>query len=159
MCNSPVSAIIFLVIYGILLLTGILAFTTAFRKRPADKSTPEPISLSVSLIALLFIIYNMTLRGHRTGDEWIHAENKNLNDIQESQDLTLRKNGTFTFCPNRDCAFSGEYNKLGDTIIFDNETIDKVAPEMTTVYLLKSDKLIPLFDTVNKVTFKISVTK
>jgi len=159
MCNSPLSAIIFLAIYCILFLTGILAFTATFRKRPRDKPTPEPISLSISSIAMLLIIYNLTLRGHRKGDEWIHAKNKNLTDVQESQDLTLRKNGNFTFCPNFDCAFSSKYERVGDTIIFDKEMIDKVAPEMTTAYLLKADKLIPLFDTVNKITFKIQDAK
>jgi hypothetical protein len=31
--------------------------------------------------------------------------------------------------------------------------------QMTTAYLLKSDKLIPLFDTVNKITLIISAKK
>ena len=155
-CNSPLSAIIYLVIYCFLLLTGSFAVIAAFRKRQSDKPTPEPISFSISLILLLFIIYSLTLRGHRNGEKWIHAENKNLTHALESQGLTLRKNGNFTFYPNSDCAFSGEYKKIGDTIVFDKEMIGKIIPEMTTIYLLKSSKIIPLFDTVNKITFTIS---
>lgn len=157
-CNSPLSALIIIAVYCILLLTGILATIATFHKRQSDK-TLEPISLSILLITSLFIIYNLTLRGHRSGDEWIHAENKNLNDESESQSLTLRKNGNYTFYPNSDCAFSGQYKKVGDTIFFDKEMIHKKVPEMTDAYLLKSNKLIPLFETENKITFTISDTK
>ena len=158
-CNGPLSAIIILVIYAFLLLTGILAAIAIFRKRQSDKPTPEPIAFSISLVTLLFIIYNLTFRGHTNGDKWIYAENKNLNDRLQSQDLTLRKNGNFTFSPNSDCSFSGDYKKIGDTVIFDKKTIDKTNQEMTTVYLLKSNKLIPLFDTANKITFTVTEIK
>ncbi|MFT3705550.1 MAG: hypothetical protein QM802_24485 [Agriterribacter sp.] len=159
-CLGPIYAIIMIAVYGVLLLTGFLAAVATFRRRPTDdKPTPEPITLSISLVALLFIVYDLTLRGHRNGEKWIDAECKNLSDMAESQRLSLRKNGNFTFSPNLDCAFSGEYKKIGDTIIFDKEMIEKIIPEMTTVYLLRSDKLIPLFDTINKITFTITQTK
>ncbi|MFT3679929.1 MAG: hypothetical protein QM791_06630 [Ferruginibacter sp.] len=155
-CNSLLSSIITIAIYCFLLLTGILAAIAIFRKRPTGKPTPEPISFSIALVTVLFIMYNLALRGHRNGEKWIYAENKNLSDVSESQGLTLRKNGNFTFYPNADCAFSGEYKKTGDTIIFDKEMIDRIMPEMTTVYLLKSNRLVPLFDTANKITFTIA---
>ncbi|MGN6437612.1 MAG: hypothetical protein ACTHMM_13815 [Agriterribacter sp.] len=158
-CNSPLSAIIILAIYCFLLLTGILATMATFGKRQSDRRTPEPFSLSILLITLLFISYNLTLRGHRNGEKWIYAENKNASDMLEPKGLTLRRNGNFTFYPNNDCAFSGEYKKMGDTIVFNKEMIDKAIPEMTTIYLMKSSKLVPLFDTANKITFTISNTE
>ena len=132
-CNGPISAIIMLIFWVFLLLTGILAAIATLRKRQLDKPSPEPISLLISLVTLLFLIYSITLRGHRNGDKWIYAECKNLNDWQESKDLTLRKNGNFTFSPNSDCAFSGEFKKIGDTIILSKKTIDMTTNEMTTV--------------------------
>jgi hypothetical protein len=154
-CNGPLSAIIILAIYGFLLLTGILAAVATFKKRHSDKQTPEPISLSVSMITLLFILYNLTLRGHKNGDIWINAENRNLQAGLEPQGLTLRKNGNFTFNPNSDCSFSGEYRKIGDTIIFNKESNRKEIPEIASNYIVTSSKLIPLFDTTDKITFTI----
>jgi hypothetical protein len=143
-CNGPLTAIIMVVVYGSLLLIGIFAAVAAFRKKQFDKPTPEPITLTISLITLLFIIYDMTFRGHTNGDIWIEAENKNLSDWQESKWLTLRKNGNFTFSPNADCGFSGKFKKIGDTIILDKDIIH--TNEISSVYLLKVDKLVPLFD-------------
>ena|GEM_PF-6712750 len=158
-CNGPISAIIMLILWGLLLLTGVLAAFAMLRKSKVEKQTPEPITLLISVVTLLFVIYNMMFRGHRNGDKWIYAENINSNDWQESKHLTLRKNGNFTFSPNSDCAFSGEFKKIGDTIILDKKTIDMTANEMATVYLLKSNKLLPLFDTANKITFNITEIK
>jgi hypothetical protein len=154
-CNVPIYAIIILFFFGSLLLTGILAGVATFQKRRFDKQTPEPITFSISLVTVLFIIYNLTFRGHTNGDKWIYAENKRLNNIFPSQDLTLRKNGNFTYSPDSDCSISGEYKKRGDTIFLDKKTIDRVNGEITTIYLLKSNKLVPLFDTTNKITFTI----
>lgn len=154
-CNGPLSAMIILAIYSFLLLTGVLAGVATFRKRQYDKQTPEPISLFILVIALLFILYNLTLRGHRNGEVWIHAENKNLQAGLEPQGLTLRKNGNFTFNPNSDCAFSGEYKKIGDTIIINKESTSKGIPEIAPTYIVKSSKLIPLVDTTDKITFTI----
>ena len=158
-CLGLIDVIIILVFYGFLLLTGILALVGTLRKKQSDKQTPEPITFSISLVTFLFLIYNFTFRGHTHGDKWIYAENKNLDEQFPSQDLSLRKNGNFTFSPNLDCSISGEYKKIGDTIIFDKETIDRTNKQMTTTYLLKSNKLTPLFDTVNKITFTITETE
>jgi len=156
-CNGPFSAMIMLFIYGLLFITGRLAAIAIFRKRRSAKLSPEPITLSISIIALSFIIYSMTIRGHKKGDIWIKAENKNLNDWQESKWLTLRKNGNLTFSPNADCGFSGEFKKIGDTIIIDKNIID--TNKISSVYLLKADKLVPLFDTANKITFEVTEIK
>jgi hypothetical protein len=150
--------LLIVIFISVLLLTGILAIVATSWKRQSEKSKFEPITLSISLITFLFLIYDMIFRGHSNGDKWIYAENKNLNNIPFTQNLTLRKNGNFTvglFDPSFDCAFSGEYKRIGDTIILDKETIDKTHVKMTTIYLLQSGKLVPLFDTVNKITFTI----
>lgn len=152
-CNGPISAIVMLISFGLLLLTGILAAIATLQKGQFDKPTPEPITLSISMITLLFIIYGITIRGHIKGEIWIEAENRNLNDWQESKWLTLRKNGNFTFSPNADCAFSGEFRKAGDAIILDKNTIDN--DEISSVYLLKSNELVPLFDTTSKIMFTV----
>lgn len=153
-CKGPISAIVMLISLGLLLLTGILAAIATLRKGQFDKPRPDPITLSISMITLLFIIYSMTIRGHRKGDIWIEAENKNLNNWQESKWLTLRKNGNFTFSPNADCAFSGGFRKTGDTIILDKNTIG--INEISSVYLLKSNELVPLSDTTSKIIFTVT---
>ncbi len=155
-CNGLLSTILFIPIYCILLLTVILAFYATFRKKQLNEKIPEPISLSISLITVLVLIYSLTLRGHRNGEEWIRAESQSVNDEFESQGLTLRKNGNFTFYPNSECAFSGEYKKNGDTILLDKEMI---APELSAAYLLNSTTLTPLVDTLNSITFTISDAK
>ena len=99
----------------------------------------------------------MAFSGHTNGDKWIEAESKNLSDWQESKWLTLRKNGNFTFSPNSDCGFSGEYKKNGDTISLDKNIID--SSYISSVYLLKSNKLVPLSDTTNKITFTVTETR
>ena len=79
--------------------------------------------------------------------------------LQDAPKTDRPQNGNFTFSPNSDYAFPGEYKKSGDTIIFDEETIKMSANEITTVYLLKSNKHIPLFDTTNKITFTVTEAK
>jgi len=152
-CNVPIYAIIALFFFVLLLLTGALAGVATFQKRRSDKQGPEPITSSISLVTVLFLIYSLTFRGHTAGDKWIYAENKKLNNIFPAQDLTLRKNGNFTYSPDSDCSFSGEYKKRGDTIFFDKKSIDIVNEEIAAIYLLKSNKLVPFYDTGNKITF------
>jgi hypothetical protein len=157
-CNVPIYAIIVPGFFILLVLTGILAGVATFRTGKSDKQTTEPISFSISLISVLFVIYNLTCRGHTNGDKWIYAENKKSKSIFPAQDLTLRKNGNFTYSPDSDCSISGQYRKRGDTIFFDKKTIDRVTGDITSIYLLQSNKLVPLYDTINKITFTIMDT-
>jgi len=110
----------------------------------------------------LFLLYSWTFRGHTNGDKWILAESKKDDDGLESHILILRKNGNFTVNSNYidfGSSTSGSYKKNGDTIILDRSAVDRAAEEITTVYLIKSGELIPLFDTTNKWTFKVTQTK
>jgi hypothetical protein len=157
--GGPIDQIIILIAFSLLIVTGILALVATLRKKHSDKPTPEPISLSISLITLLFLIYDLTFRGHTKGDEWIYAENKDIKQISFSQNLTLRKNGNFTVGltdPYLDCSFSGKYKKVGDTIILDKEIISKTSGKLAAIYLLQSDKIVPLVDTTNKIVFTVS---
>ncbi len=161
-CQGLADLIIDVVFYIFLLLTGILAFVGTLRKRQSEKLKAEPITFSITLFTVLFLLYNSTLRGHTNGDKWIYSQSKNSNDLYSSQTLTLRKNGNFTVDLNDvdfGCSLSGSYKKTGDTIFLDKKTIDRTDSRMTTIYLIKSTEIVPLFDTMNKRTFTISERK
>lgn len=157
-CFGLVNIVIRLIFYVFLFVTGVIAIIATTRGRKFERLKFEPITLSVSLITFLVIIYHLTFRGHIYGDKWIYAETKSLSNISSYQYLTLRKNGNFTvglFAADFGCSFSGEFRKIGDTIVFDKRIIDKTNEKITTTYWLQPDKLVPLFDTTGKITFVI----
>lgn len=161
-CHGLVDLIINFVFYAFILLTGIFAFVGTLRIRQSERLKFEPFTFFVTLFTFLFLIYNFTLRGHTKGNKWIYAQSKDSNVLPLIQDLTLRKNENFTVNLNNidfGCSISGSYKRSGDTIIFNKETINKTDERMTTLYLIKENELIPLFDTTNKRTFKIIKTK
>jgi hypothetical protein len=67
--------------------------------------------------------------------------------------------GTLPFLPNSDWVPFQVNLKKGDPIILGQQDHDMTANEIATVYLLKSNKLVPLFDTANKITFNIKEIK
>lgn len=154
-----IDVIILLTFFGFLLLTGVLAANATLSKRQSKKVKFEPVSFFITLTTLLSLVYSLTLRGHTNGDEWVNAQNWNQRNSLSTQNLTLRKNGNFTLSLSEvdiGCSISGSYVKKGDTIILDKATIDKTDNKMTTPYLLHSEELVPLFDTVNKWRFTIT---
>lgn len=81
------------------------------------------------------------------GGKWIVARSQNYKRQPSAQELTLRKNGTFTvYLREADftCYYSGNYVKTRDTLTFDNETIGKTDFKITTQYLIKDNILYPL---------------
>lgn len=154
-----IDTMILLVFYGFLLLTGLLAGIATLRKRQSENLNVEPITCFISFSTLLFLGYSLTLRGHTKGADWIHAESNDSNNQFSTRTLTLRENGNFTVDLNNinlECSISGSYEKNGDTLFLDSKTISKTDEKMATVYLMKSDRLIPLFDTTDKRIFNIT---
>jgi hypothetical protein len=160
-CQGMADIAINFIFYPLLIITVILALVGAVRKRQSANLKAEPITLSIILLTILFLIYNSTLRGHTNGDKWICAESKN-SSLLSTQDLTLRKNGNFTVDLNHadfGCSISGRYKKSGDTIVLEEAAINRTDEKMTTTYLVRSNQLIPLLDTANKTTFDIKEIK
>ena len=110
---------------------------------------------------IILVIFSF-LPGHTNGEKWIYAVNKDSLHSLSKQDLTLRKNGNFTVNLNEvdfACSISGSYVKNRATIILDQTAIDRTNSKMTSMYLLTSNELVPLLDTINKITFSIGKTK
>ena len=158
--GGVIDVLILLVFYGLLFLFGMLALVGIFWKRQGEKLFFEPISFTLALATVFLLGYHLTFRGHTIGDEWIVAQNRDTPGSLSTQTIALRRNGNFTvtlYNADLDCSFSGKYKHSGDTIFLDNKTIGKTDESLTTVYLIRPGKLIPLFDTANKRTFHIVV--
>ena len=150
--------------YISLLVTIILSLVGTFRKTQLLKTKFEPITFSITILTLFILVIFAFLPGHTNGEKWIYAENENSTHLVSKQNFTLRKNGNFTVDlieADFGCSISGSYLKKGDTILLDQATIDRTHPDskMSSTYLMKSNELIPLFDTINKTTFNITQTK
>jgi hypothetical protein len=163
-CEGLANIMIDLFFYISLLVTIILSLVGTFRKTQLLKTKFEPITFLIIILTLLILVIFAFLPGHTKGEKWIYAENKNSTHTVSKQNLTLRKNGNFTVDlieADFNCSISGSYLKKGDTILLDQVTIDRTYPDskMTSTYLMKSNELIPLFDTINKTTFNIAQTK
>ena len=143
------------------LISLILALRGIFRKRKLNKTKFEPITLSITTVTFIILIFYPLLVGHTRGDKWISAENKDTTQLISRQNLTLRKNGNFTVDlieADFSCSISGKYKKAGDTILLDEATIHRTNSKITSKYLLQKNDLVPLIDTINKITFKIAQT-
>ncbi len=163
-CEGLVNKLIDLFFYIALLVTITLALVGAFRITRLLKNKFEPITFSVTILTLLILIIFSFLPGHTCGEKWIYAENINPVHLVSKQSLALRKNGNFTIGlieADFSCSISGSYLKKGDTIFLDRATIDRTHQDskMTSIYLMKSNELTPLFDTINKTTFNITQIK
>jgi hypothetical protein len=144
------------------IITIILALIGIFRRQQLQKTQFEPITISITILTFIILIFNVFSNRHNSGEKWIEAVNRDSTNVISKQILTLRKNGNFTVDlieADFGCSISGIFKKSGDTIILSQKTIDKTNPRMTTTYLLKSNEIIPLFDTVNKITFRIKNIK
>ena len=143
----------------LLLLTSlILALRGVFRKRKLKKTKFEPITFSITSVTFIILIFYPLLAGHTRGVKWISAENKDKSQLTSKQNLTLRKNGNFTVDlveADFSCSISGKYKKAGDTVLLDEATIDRTNSKITSKYLIQKNEIVPLIDTINKITFKI----
>ena len=125
----------------------VLSFRATLRKRELYKRKPEPITLTITLVALLILIIGKAFGDDFKGSKWIYAETSRQQ--LSTQNLTLRKNGTFKVDLNEiefSCYFSGQYQNRGDTIILDKDIIEQTHSLLTTKYLLLDTLLIPVND-------------
>jgi hypothetical protein len=143
----------------LLLITIVIALIGIFHKQRIQKTKFEPITLLITVLTLITLIFFPLLTGHTKGEKWIEAVNKDSTHLISKQNLTLRKNGNFTIDlieADFGCSISGTYKKSADTILLDQASIDKTNSKITSMYLMKLNELVPLFDTINKITFKIT---
>jgi energy-coupling factor transporter transmembrane protein EcfT len=156
-CFGLFDVVLKIVGYSLLFLTATIAFIGTVWKRKAGESTFDPASFAVLLFAVLAFIFHGFLNGHTRGDKWIYAESK-ASAIVGSQDLTLRKNGNFTININAadfGCSISGRFSQKEDTIFFDDKASGSLPSRMKASYLLKSNRLVPIGDTIGKLSLDI----
>jgi hypothetical protein len=106
--------------------------------------------LTITLVTLLALIIGELWGDIIKGEKWIEAKSQNYNVQPSAQDLTLRKNGTFTVYLREDdftCYYTGNYFTSNGKIILDKETVNKTNAKMTTQYLQGNKVLIPLTGT------------
>ena len=127
-----------------------------FRKRQSNGNKPEPITLTITLLTLSILIIGKVFGDDFKGKIWIYAKT-NDQDLSH-QSLTLRDNNTYRVDLHQvdfTCYFSGNFKKLGDTILLDKSVIEQTHSLLTEKYLIGSNSLVPLPDT-NKNGAKIN---
>lgn len=157
-CNGLANMMTDTIFYALLVITITLALTGIFRKRQSNKFKAEPISALLLIISLLILVFYANLEGHTNGEKWLTAGYTQTGNSLSTQKLLLRKNGDFTISlyeADFGCDISGSFTKKGDTIYLDEASVAKTNPNISSVYLMQSNKLIPLLDTINKITFTI----
>lgn len=150
-CCGLIELIYTIALLIFLALTFAISIVATLRKRQSQTLKAEPYSLTTTLVTLLALLIGGLWGDNLKGAKWIEAKSQNYNGQPSAQELTLRKNGTFTVYLREDdftCYYSGDYRKVSDTVTFDNETISKTDFKLTTQYLLKDDVLYPLTNSV-----------
>ena len=130
-----------------LAVTFIISTIATLRKKQSERLKAEPYSLTITLVTLFTLIVVGLWGDNLKGAKWVEAKSQNYNAQPSAQDLTLRKNGTFTVYLREDdftCYYSGDYKKLGDTVSFEKSIIEQTNSKMTVQYLLKDKTLLPL---------------
>lgn len=165
-CRGLMELLYTVALWIFLAITFTISIVATPRKRESDRLKVEPYTFTITLATLIALIVGGFWGEHIKGAIWIEARSQNYNAQPSAQDLRLRKNGTFTVYLREDdftCYYTGDYKKSSDTIIFDNETIDKTNFKMTTQYLFKDKVLFPLTSDLNDEKqfskFDITLTK
>jgi hypothetical protein len=150
-CWGLIELVYSIALWIFLALTFAISIVATLRKRQSQTFKAEPYSLTVTLVTLLTLLVGGIWGDNLKGKKWIEARSQNYNGQPTAQELTLRKNGTFTVYLREDdftCYYSGDYRKVSDTVTFDSETIGKTDFKLTTQYLLKENVLYPLTNSV-----------
>lgn len=144
-CWGLIEGMYTIVLFILFAVTIPLAFWATYRKRQTSNGKLEPLTLTITTLTLCVLIGGKIFGEDFKGRTWIYAETSR--QILSSQNLTFRTNGTFKVVLNEadfSCYFSGQYRKLGDTILLDNDVIDQTNSLLTIKYLLSGNLLKPL---------------
>lgn len=155
-CTGLIEVMSTILLFILFAVTIPLSFMATFRKRQLYNKKPEPITLTITILALCVLIIGKVFGEGFKGRQWIYAK-ANIHNL-ETQALTLRKNGTFRVdlgYVDFSCFFSGQYQKYGDTIFLDIDVVDQTNSSLTSKYLLQDTILKPISDT-KKDSFKFS---
>src|SRR5258708_19109533 len=71
-CQGLANLMIDGLFYILLFTTMVLAAIGVFRKRQLEKTKFEPITFSISILALLIMVIDSLLLGHTNGEKWIY---------------------------------------------------------------------------------------
>jgi hypothetical protein len=146
-CWGLIELVYTVVLWVSLAVTFIISTVSTLRKRQSDKLKAEPYTLAITLVTLVTLIVGGFWGDNLKGAKWIDARSQNYSAQPSAQDLTLRRNGTFTIYLREDdftCYFSGNYKIKGDTLSFENAVIEKTNSKMTAQYLFKDKTLLPI---------------
>ncbi len=152
-CWGLVELVYNIVLWILLALTFVISIVVTLGKRQSQTFKAEPYSFTITLITLIALLIGGLWGDTSKGAKWIEARSQNYNGHPSAQELTLRKNGTFTVYLREidfTCYYSGDYWKVSDTLTFDNETISKTDFKLTSQYLLKDNVLYPLTSSEEK---------
>jgi len=165
-CWGLIELMYSVILWILLVITFILALVATLRKRQSERLRAERFSLTITLFTLTALVVGGFWGDNLKGSVWLEAKTQGYISQHSSLDLTLRKNRTFTVHLNEtdfSCYYTGDYQKINDTLYFDKETIAKTDLKMTTLYLLHDRKLLPLIDTAKDnnqyTTFNIITTE
>ena len=161
-CHGLIEPIINFFWFSLLTISAILAIRGCYRKDKSEKLKFEPIAPLITILTILALLYNFTLRGHTRGEIWIYAETKDAQSHSSTSKIILRKNSNFTISHHHvdvGCAYSGRYQKNGDTIKLNKDIVKSTGDRFSSTYLVQANYLIPLDDTANQFKFKITTPK
>jgi hypothetical protein len=130
-----------------IIVTGIFALLTAFRKRQTERIKFEPITLTIVLLTISALFVCRLLGNNFKGLIWVYAEVANNNFPINNHSLTLRQNKNYVVRVNEiewTCTYTGQYSITGDMIILNNEIAKRTDSNFIEKYLVVDKKLIPI---------------
>ena len=149
-CWGMIQAVGAIALFLGIIVTGIFALLTAFRKRQTEKIKFEPITLTIVLLTITTLIVCRLWGDNFKGQTWVYAEVTNNNFPVHKHSLTLRQNKNYKVRVNEiewTCTYTGQYSIIADTIILNNEIAKRTDSNFMEKYLFVDNKLIPI---VNK---------
>ncbi len=133
-----------------IIVTGIYALLSAFRKRKMEKTKVEPITLTIVLLTITTLMVCKLFGDNFKGQVWLYAEVANNNFSLNKHSLTLRQNKNYKVSVNHiewTCIYTGQYTIIEDTIILNNEIAKRTDSNFIDKYVSVDNTLIPI---VNK---------
>ena len=145
-----------------IIVTGIFALLTAFRKRQTEKIKFEPITLIIVLLTITTLTVCRLWGDNFKGRIWVYAEVTNKNFPVQKHSLTLRQNKSYKVRVNEiewTCTYSEQYSIMGDTIILNNEIAKRTDSNFIDRYLFVDGKLIPIVNRLDTLKRPWRLTK
>jgi len=146
-CGGLIEILEAFAIFFTLLATGFIALLVSFRKRQTNTLKFEPITLSLTIVGIMVILF-FRLSDHNFKSKTVLYAKDEMK-VFFRHNLTFRKDKTYKaqiVGYEANCIFIGQYSISHDTIFLNNNISELSGKIFVEKYLHRDSKLIPIIN-------------